>query len=1012
MSFSDDDDISSTGSYSSDDEYHFTTGMNNKKVTGDKNKNTNNVHEQDREAIVRKKLLESFYGTSMVPQNQQEQKDAPSTKKLLEKEEEDELSSMKQLQEKKKNEGDLDSSDFVAETYTQNCIQTKSVQGLLETDESLAMDIRYLDSTMQTLVYENYSKFIDATDAIRSIGQIIHTSQNSLAQLKDSMDHIQQISVKMDTKIQPVRDGVADKLRIYKLLQRLDAILKLPSTLKDYISKCQYRKAASSHITALSILKQHSTTESIKTIQVECHDILQQMITQLQHSLYYWSNTNQSTTTTSTEELSPPKSIPAILECAGTLSMLLEHDDFSDIIQLTKEDCPTLALKSSHRYLERNLLFQDTVHTVTDDKNETSLLPQAFLNGILEVAALYAVTFPSWLNKIAPFLMDMFGIFMGHVRMMLLEHNKKDENDNVNDHNNDLILSQLRLSVRDFANGVQSLPKIGEQMDASTFIQQTLDLSDVMVQRKVSQQFTSLRTQVLQQCFLPFFETTTQQNSKESSSLVDMIQMANVSLLSDTLQYVEDVIHSIFQSSDDDTDVLKTAIETNCVQFAFWFASLFETISGYPQNKNNNDTFDSMVLSSKDNTNDENDNGDEEKYDDDDDEASHHSTDDLIPTIDLYHPGGNVDEKDDDDSISFFHPSQSHNNNNANEEDESEEDALWMQLSTLMEKQDTIRWTLAISELCRLAEQSVGPSIMQSLRSCTEKQTKATIQGSQFFGTSTASLKSSSPFYFKTISKRFQQAASRCLYLYILSQGNRAAELACSDYFNDNIYDDESKDDIPKEPTAWKVLQIAKTVSLECAQVFGCESMSSKVTPFPDKEDRRILVLGQQQHPNLLQSSVAMKGLQMDVERMFMDSVQIYPNVEDTMSFTRNKVVWIVLKIAFKAMMEQSRYAFFDKYTYRQIQINVDFMKHFIPHYVQSEEEGTLLNLLNTAMISIAERCINDYSMEGSTGENDDGYDSITICDEFMKHHQKLAEEGGNEEESLLEKFIITTIQE
>lgn len=250
------------------------------------------------------------------------------------------------------------------------------------------------------------------------------------------------------------------------------------------------------------------------------------------------------------------------------------------------------------------------------------------------------------------------------------------------------------------------------------------------------------------------------------------------------------------------------------------------------------------------------------------------------------------------------------------------------------------------------------------------------------------------------------------MYLYILSQGNRAAELACSDYFNDNIYDDESKDDIPKEPTAWKVLQIAKTVSLECAQVFGCESMSSKVTPFPDKEDRRILVLGQQQHPNLLQSSVAMKGLQMDVERMFMDSVQIYPNVEDTMSFTRNKVVWIVLKIAFKAMMEQSRYAFFDKYTYRQIQINVDFMKHFIPHYVQSEEEGTLLNLLNTAMISIAERCINDYSMEGSTGENDDGYDSITICDEFMKHHQKLAEEGGNEEESLLEKFIITTIQE
>ena len=39
----------------------------------------------------------------------------------------------------------------------------------MEQEQTMVKDIRSLDSDMQTLVYENYNKFISATDTIRKV---------------------------------------------------------------------------------------------------------------------------------------------------------------------------------------------------------------------------------------------------------------------------------------------------------------------------------------------------------------------------------------------------------------------------------------------------------------------------------------------------------------------------------------------------------------------------------------------------------------------------------------------------------------------------------------------------------------------------------------------------------------------------------------------------------------------------------------------------------------------------
>lgn len=48
-------------------------------------------------------------------------------------------------------------------------LQTQGLNDLLQRDDQLIREIKELDTSMQMLVYENYNKFISATDTIRKM---------------------------------------------------------------------------------------------------------------------------------------------------------------------------------------------------------------------------------------------------------------------------------------------------------------------------------------------------------------------------------------------------------------------------------------------------------------------------------------------------------------------------------------------------------------------------------------------------------------------------------------------------------------------------------------------------------------------------------------------------------------------------------------------------------------------------------------------------------------------------
>ena len=64
---------------------------------------------------------------------------------------------------------DIDGAHFKPSIYLDTLIQKASLTELMDRENDMVRQIRSLDSDMQTLVYENYNKFISATDTIRKV---------------------------------------------------------------------------------------------------------------------------------------------------------------------------------------------------------------------------------------------------------------------------------------------------------------------------------------------------------------------------------------------------------------------------------------------------------------------------------------------------------------------------------------------------------------------------------------------------------------------------------------------------------------------------------------------------------------------------------------------------------------------------------------------------------------------------------------------------------------------------
>jgi hypothetical protein len=169
---------------------------------------------------------------------------------------------------------DLDSPHFQTEEYVSKLLQKHGIKELKEHDHQMIAAKRTLDSDMQMLVYENYNKFIGATDMIRQMKTNVEGMKGEMAQLEATMGQISQSCQTLETSLAPNRGAVDNLVGVSRLLKRLEFLFELPHRLKKSIQLGAHAQAVQFYNVASRILQRYAHIKSFEKIRIESEHII------------------------------------------------------------------------------------------------------------------------------------------------------------------------------------------------------------------------------------------------------------------------------------------------------------------------------------------------------------------------------------------------------------------------------------------------------------------------------------------------------------------------------------------------------------------------------------------------------------------------------------------------------------------------------------------------------------------------------------------------------------------
>ncbi|KAJ2501672.1 hypothetical protein GGH96_001745 [Coemansia sp. RSA 1972] len=139
---------------------------------------------------------------------------------------------------------DIDSPAFESKRYLKKVLVEQGVSGLLRADNELVSQVRQIDGEMKTMVYENYSKFISATETIRKMKQDADYMDAEMGKLSQRVNRISAKTSAVNAKFADRREHIHRLSREHRLLSNLQFLFALPEQLGQFIGAGQFVDAA------------------------------------------------------------------------------------------------------------------------------------------------------------------------------------------------------------------------------------------------------------------------------------------------------------------------------------------------------------------------------------------------------------------------------------------------------------------------------------------------------------------------------------------------------------------------------------------------------------------------------------------------------------------------------------------------------------------------------------------------------------------------------------------------
>lgn len=129
------------------------------------------------------------------------------------------------------------------ETYLDEVYKTAGLQDLMDQEVKMVREIKALDSDMQTLVYENYNKFISATDTIRKMKDDFRQMEDEMESLAENMQAITDFSDTINATLADKRHRIKKLNGVHGMLKKLQFLFELPARLNKCMEMGSYAQA-------------------------------------------------------------------------------------------------------------------------------------------------------------------------------------------------------------------------------------------------------------------------------------------------------------------------------------------------------------------------------------------------------------------------------------------------------------------------------------------------------------------------------------------------------------------------------------------------------------------------------------------------------------------------------------------------------------------------------------------------------------------------------------------------
>ncbi|KAJ7977655.1 vacuolar protein sorting-associated protein 51-like [Quillaja saponaria] len=149
----------------------------------------------------------------------------------------------------------INSTSFDPDQYMNLLVHKSNLEGLLQRHVEMAAEIKNLDTDLQMLVYENYNKFISATDTIKRMKSNIVGMEGNMEQLLDKIMSVQSRSDSVNSSLFEKREHVEKLHRTRNLLRKVQFIYDLPARLGKCIKSEAYADAVRFYTGAMPIFK-------------------------------------------------------------------------------------------------------------------------------------------------------------------------------------------------------------------------------------------------------------------------------------------------------------------------------------------------------------------------------------------------------------------------------------------------------------------------------------------------------------------------------------------------------------------------------------------------------------------------------------------------------------------------------------------------------------------------------------------------------------------------------------